>query len=301
MRIRSFFFVQKHRLLVLVIALLIMALALMSMRARQRSGVEFLDGLWLELCSPFHEITTAVTKNVQSLFRFPFQSGHAEQENLELRQQVSRLREENARLKEAALASERLRRLLEFKETVRISMVGAEVIGRDPSSWFRSVTINKGEKDGIRKGMAVTSPEGVVGQVLRTGPHYSIVLLITDYNSAIDGLIQRTRGRTIVEGRGENRCQLKYLLRTEDVVVGDIVITSGLTGNFPKGLVIGEIRKVEKEGQGVFQEAELVPCADLSKLEEVLVITESRMVPVPSVEGKEVKAKKPPTSRPRRK
>jgi rod shape-determining protein MreC len=293
MRIRSFFFVRRHHRLILVIALLITALALMSLRAKQRSGVDFLDGLWLELCSPFHEVSTGLAKNLQGLFHLPFQSSRLGEENIELRQQVARLKEENSRLKEAALASERLRRLLEFKETVRISMVGAEVIGRDPSSWFKSVTINKGEKDGVRKGMAVTSPEGVVGQVLRTGPHYSVVLLITDYNSALDGLIQRTRGRTIVEGRGENRCQLKYLLRTEDVVVGDIVITSGLTGNFPKGLVIGEIRRVEKEGQGVFQEAELVPCADLSKLEEVLVITETRVLPSPSVEAKEAKPKKP--------
>ena len=166
-----------------------------------------------------------------------------------------------------------------------------EVIGRDPSSWFKSVTINKGERHGVKKGMAVTSPEGVVGQVLKTAPHYATVLLITDYNSAIDTLIQRTRAKAIVEGKEENRCQLKYLLRTEEVVVGDVVITSGLGGVFPKGLMVGEIMTVEKKGHGVFQHAELVPSVDLTKLEEVFIISLSAFLP-PQQEEKETKAKK---------
>jgi rod shape-determining protein MreC len=168
-------------------------------------------------------------------------------------------------------------------------MIAAEVIGQDPSSWFKSVAINRGEKDGIRMGMAVISPEGVIGQILKTAPHFSTILLITDYNSAIDSIIQRTRAKAIVEGTGENQCQLKYLLRTEEVDVGDIVITSGLSGNFPKGLMVGKVRKVDKKGHGVFQYAELVPSVDLTKLEEVLVITES-----PFQEGKEKKRSKTP-------
>jgi len=185
------------------------------------------------------------------------------------------------------LALDRLKQLLQFRQTNSPSMIGAEVIGQDPSSWFKSVTIDKGERDGLKKGMAVISPAGVIGQVLRTAPHYATVLLITDYNSAVDSIVQRTRAKAIVEGKGENRCQLKYLLRTEEVNTGDIVLTSGLSGNFPKGLLIGEIRRVEKKGHGVFQVAELVPSIDLTRLEEVLVITDSF---TPSTEEK---AKKP--------
>ena len=143
----------------------------------------------------------------------------------------------------------------------------------------------------MQKGMAVISPEGVVGQILKTAPHYATVLLITDYNSAIDAIVQRTRAKAIVEGKEENRCQLKYLLRTEDVAVGDIVITSGLGGIFPKGLTVGEIRKVEKKGHGVFQYAELVPSVDLTKLEEVLILSALPSLP-PQPEEKEKKAKK---------
>jgi len=179
-------------------------------------------------------------------------------------------------------------------------MIAVEVIGQDPTSWFKSVTINKGERDGVQKGMAVISPEGVVGQILKTAPHYATVLLMTDYNSAIDAVIQRTRAKAIVEGQEENRCQLKYLLRTEEVVVGDVVITSGLGGIFPKGLMVGEIRKVDKKGHGVFQYAELVPSVDLTKLEEVLIISTSPSLPL-QPEEKEKKVKKIPSGSPKKK
>jgi len=158
-------------------------------------------------------------------------------------------------------------------------MVVAEVIGQDPTSWFKSMTINKGERDGVRKGMAVISPDGVVGQILKTSPNHATVLLITDYNSAVDTIVERTRAKAIVEGKGENRCQLKYLLRAEEVIVGDVVITSGLGGIFPKGLKVGEITNVDKEGHGIFQYAELVPGVDLTKLEEVAVIGDTSPLP----------------------
>ena len=100
------------------------------------------------------------------------------------------------------------------------------------------------------------------------------ILLITDYNSAIDSIVERTRAKAIVEGKGENRCQLKYLLRADEVALGDVVVTSGLGGNFPKGLMVGEIKKVDKKGHGVFQFAELIPSVDMTQLEEVFIIME---------------------------
>lgn len=286
MRIRSFFLFRRYTLPAFVILLLLSALILMSLRVKQRKGVEFIDALLMEICSPFQKASTFVIKSVHGAFREYLFFFHLQKENAMLRQRIAELLKENHQMKEMVLANERLKRLLEFREKLSTSAVAAEVIGQDPSSWFRSVTINKGEKDGVQKGMAVISPEGVIGQILKTSPYHSIVLLITDYNSAIDSIIQRTRAKAIVEGLGENRCQLKYLLRKEEVVVGDVVVTSGLSGNFPKGLMVGEIKKVEKHGHGVFQYAELVPCVDLTKLEEVLVITRSS----PSLQ--EEKAKK---------
>jgi len=291
MRIRGFFLFRRYNLLVFVILLLLFALVLMSLRAKQREGVEFFDALLMEVCSPFQKAATLVIKTVQGTFQHYVFLVNLEKENRMLKQKIAELQEENHRIKEMKLANERLRQLLQFREKNSPSMIGAEVIGQDPSSWFKSVTIDKGERDGVKKGMAVISPAGVIGQILKTAPHYATVLLLTDYNSAIDSIVQRTRAKAIVEGKGVNRCQLKYLLRAEDVAVGDVVVTSGLGGNFPKGLMVGEIKKVDKKGHGVFQYAELVPSVDLTQLEEVFVIMEP-LLPSQPQEEKGKKGKK---------
>jgi rod shape-determining protein MreC len=288
MRIRAFFLFRRYGLLIFAILLLLFALVLMSLRAKQRKEVEYFDALLMEICSPVQKAATLVIKTVQGTFQQYIFLVNLEKENRMLKQKIAGLQEENHQMREMKLANERLRRLLQFREKNSPSMIGAEVIGRDPSSWFRAVTIDKGERDGVEKGMAVISPTGVIGQILKTAPHYATVLLLTDYNSAIDSIVQRTRAKAIVEGMGENRCQLKYLRRAEEVAVGDVVVTSGWSGNFPKGLMVGEIKKVDKKGYGVFQYAELVPSVDLTQLEEVFVITE----PLSPSQIKEEKGKK---------
>ena len=272
----------------------------MSLRVKQREGITFFDGLFMEFTSPVQQAATFVIKTVHGVFQHYVFLVHLQKENELLRKRMAELQEENHQAKEMVLAHERLRKLLEFRERMPTSTIAAQVIGQDPTSWFKSVTINKGEKDGVNKGMAVISPEGVIGQILKTSPDYATVLLMTDYNSAIDAIVQRTRAKAIVEGKEENRCQLKYLLRTEEVEVGDIVITSGLGGIFPKGLTIGEVRSVDKKGHGVFQYADLVPSVDLTKLEEVLVLAISPPPP-PQPQEKEKKAKKPSAGSPKKK
>jgi rod shape-determining protein MreC len=294
MRIRGFFFFRRYTLVTFIFVLLLSALILMSLRVKQRQEVAFVDALLTEIVSPFQKASTFLIKTVHGLFQNYVVLIHLQRENLMLKQKIAELQRESHQMKEMARAHERLQKLLQFREKISPPVIAAEVIGGDPSSWFKSITLNKGERDGIRKGMAVIAPEGVVGQILKTAPYHSTVLLITDYNSAVDAIVQRTRAKTIVEGRGENRCQLKYLQRSEDVVVGDVVVTSGLGGSFPKGLTVGEIRKVEKKEHGIFQYAELIPSVDLTKLEEVLVIPEA---PPPPLEEKGKKVKKiPPRS-----
>jgi rod shape-determining protein MreC len=288
MRLRGLFLFRRYHLFIFIILLLLFALVLMSLRAQQRKGVDFFDALLMEICSPFQKASTFVSKTIRGTFQQYVFLVNLEKENRMLKQKVAGLQAETHQIKEMRLANDRLRHLLQFREKNSSSMIGAEVIGQDPSSWFKSVTIDKGERDGVKRGMAVVSPTGIIGQILKTAPHYATVLLITDYNSAIDSIVQRTRAKAIVEGKGENRCQLKYLLRTEEVAVGDTVVTSGLGGNFPKGLMVGEIKKVDKKGHGIFQHAELVPSVDFTQIEEVFVI----MDPLPSLLPQEEKTKK---------
>lgn len=275
MRIRSLFLFRRYAIPTFIVLLLIFALVLISLRIKQPSSIEWVDSIFMEICSPLQRISNFPIKMVQKVLHEYIFLFNLKKENEELKQKILELERENNQLKEMALANIRLRSLLDFKEKISTSVLAAEVIARDPTSWFKSITINRGERDGVKKGMAVISSQGVVGHIVKTSPNSSVVLLITDYNSAIDSIIQRTRARAIVEGLGENRCQLKYLLKTEDVLPGDIVITSGLCGNFPKGLVIGEIVKIDNKGHGIFKYAELVPSVDITKVEEVLVVKES--------------------------
>jgi rod shape-determining protein MreC len=299
MRTRGFFIFRRYTLAAFIFILLLSALILMSLRVKQRQGVTFVDALVTEIVSPFQTASTFLIKTVHGVFQNYVALVHLQKENLLLKQKIAELQTENHQMKEMAYANERLQKLLQFREKVSPPVIAAEVIGGDPSSWFKSITLNKGEKEGIRRGMAVIAPEGVVGQILKTAPYHSTVLLITDYNSAIDAIVQRTRSKAIVEGKGENQCQLKYLLRSEEVLVGDMVVTSGLGGNFPKGLTVGQIRKVDKKEYGIFQYADLVPSVDLTKLEEVLVIPEAPPSPLEE-KGKKVK-KSPPRLGPKKK
>jgi rod shape-determining protein MreC len=203
MRVRDFFLFRRYRLLIFIVFLLLFALVLMSLRAKQRKGVEFFDALLMEICSPFQKASTLVIKTVQGTFQQYIFLVNLEKENRALKKRIAEIEEENHRIKEMKLANERLRQLLSFREKNSPSMIGAEVIGQDPSSWFKSITIDRGERDGVKKGMAVISPAGVIGQILKTAPHYATVLLITDYNSAIDSIVERTRAKAIVEGKGE--------------------------------------------------------------------------------------------------
>jgi rod shape-determining protein MreC len=118
----------------------------------------------------------------------------------------------------------------------------------------------------------VVTHRGVVGRITEVSSYTSKVLLITDMNSSVDALIQRTRARGVVEGRGSSLCELRYVAGSDDVSVGDLVVTSGLCGIFPKGLPIGTVKDVEKDSFGLFQQIELVPSVELNKLEEVSVL-----------------------------
>lgn len=289
MRIRGFLLFRRYTLPAFIVLVLLLALVILSLRVKQRQGVAFLDAVLIEVVAPFQKVSTLVIKSVRSFFEGYVFLVHLQRENVLLKQKISELQKENHQMKEMVFENERLRSLLQFRDKTGMTLVLAEVIGEDPTSWFRSVMINKGEREGVRKGMAVISPDGVVGQVLKLSPRHATVLLITDYNSAVDAIVQRTRAKAIVEGKGENRCQLKYLLRSEEVVAGDVVVTSGLGGVFPKGLKVGEVQSVDKKGHGIFQYADLVPSVDLTKLEEVVIIGD---VPPPAPEEKPRRQKK---------
>ena len=193
-------------------------------------------------------------------------------ENERLRNRIQQLEVERNRLLEAEATNRRLQQLLEFRSHLPSDSVTASIIGNSASSWFQSCLLDKGSADGVNKGMGVLTPLGVLGQVVSVTGRTAKVLLLTDPSSGIDVLVQRTRARGIVSGSLDYGTILKYVKRSEDVQEGDRLITSGIDGVFPKGLLVGTVIKVRKQQLGLFQLIEVTPAVLASRTEEVLVV-----------------------------
>jgi rod shape-determining protein MreC len=191
--------------------------------------------------------------------------------NAILRTDVQRLTSERDALLEVAAENRRLATLLDFRTALPASTQGARVIGRDPSRWYQSITINRGSQDAAVVDMGVSVPHGVVGTVVKVFPSASVVLLITDRQSAIPAITQRTREQGIVEGTVAGRLRLKYLPPSSEIREGDVILTSGLTTSFPKGLMVGTVTRVERVEGALYPDVEVRPAADLAAIEEVLV------------------------------
>ena len=198
------------------------------------------------------------------------------EQNRELREQVQRLTGEVNRLRAQALTAERLAALLKFQKDESVRTVAAKVIGRNLSNWYQGVILNKGEDDGIREQMGVITPAGVVGRIVRTSGATSIALLTIDPNVAITGMVQRTREEGMVQGTSQGLVRMKYLPPLSSVKKGDAVVTSGLTGGFPRGVLIGEVSRVEESEDNLFQTAEIVPAVQFRYLDEVLIVVSPR-------------------------
>jgi rod shape-determining protein MreC len=193
-------------------------------------------------------------------------------ENERLRKRIQSLEVERQKSLEAEATNRRLQQLLEFRAQLHGTIVTASIIANSGSSWFQSCLLDKGSANGVRKGMAVVTPLGVVGQIVAVTGRTAKVLLLTDPNSGTDVLVQRTRSRGIVSGSLETGTVLKYVKRSEDVQEGDRLITSGMDGVFPKGLLVGTVIKVRKQHLGLFQFIEVLPAVQSARVEEVLVV-----------------------------
>jgi rod shape-determining protein MreC len=196
-----------------------------------------------------------------------------ERENQSLRDEVAALRSQAVQLREAQIENETLRRELSFKSAVpSYQLLSAEVVGSDPSSLLHYLIVDRGAQDGIRRGMPVLDAQGLVGRISEVSANSSMVMLITDPSSSVAALIQSTRGTGVVQGDLTNQLRMRYISPDDPLQPGDVVLTSGLGGNFPKRLVIGHVVSVERGDVQMFQEALVAPEVNLRDLEMVLVV-----------------------------
>ena len=245
----------------------------------KKGQMSLLEKAVVETIGPIQKGVHHIFSYVGSFFDEYINLVGVKQENEELKAKISSLESELNNYREAYLANQRLRELLGLKKSLsQWPTLAAEVITWDPSGWFQTITIDKGFLDGIQIGMPVVNAKGVVGKITALSRHYARALLLIDPNFAIDSYIQRNRVYGIVSGYKNGMCRMQYVQQNQDVKEGDVVVTSGMAGYFPKGLPIGTITKIKINKAQLFQEIYVKPYVDFSKLEEVLVILKERPV-----------------------
>ena len=193
-------------------------------------------------------------------------------QNRRLHLRVEELQGKVNQLQERILTSQRLTVFWDFQRQSEMETLVARVIGRSASNWYRGIILNKGERDGVRPEMGLITPAGIVGQIVKVASATSIALLITDPNVAVTGITQRTRDEGIIQGTSQGLVKMKYIPPLSSVQKDDAVVTSGLTGGFPRGLLIGKVLDIVEQEGDLFQTATISPIVDFGQLEEVLII-----------------------------
>lgn len=284
-------FLTRNGLFVSSVILLVASLQLVSSSIKNPALAKTGEAAVYRVLSPVQEARSKSMVGVRSLWEEYVWLRGVAKENEDLKEQITRLERANAELRESDQENERLRKLLDFSKSIDRSAITAGVIARDPSSWNRSLTVNKGAADGVKEGQAVTDGKAAVGVVTSVTENSARVSLITNSTSAVDALTQRTRAAGIVESNSFDQLVLSYLVKREDIAVGDRIVTSGLDAVFPKGILIGIVTHVRDNPSGLFQRVTLEPAARLPKLETVMVLRAGTELkePEPLVEEEETK------------
>jgi rod shape-determining protein MreC len=195
-------------------------------------------------------------------------------ENRRLRDEAQRLRVESLRVSEVDEENRRLRRLLQLKETLPLETLSGEVIGREWGGWVRSLTVNRGRSSQVVRLTAVIGPDGLIGRIVDVRGGSSVVQVLTDPASTVGAHVVRTRTPGIIEGEARGTIRFKYMARDgAGMQVGDMLVTSGLGGLFPRGIPIGRVRSIDDRGSALFHYAQITPAVDFARIDEVLLLT----------------------------
>ena len=249
------------------------SLVLLVLGARGNAFITGLRGTAQTLTAPVRQLGSIVASPFVGFGNILTNLTTDQQTLSELREENEHLRSRNVELEEAAQDTERLQELLDLRSAYDLQASATRIISGSSDSWSRSVTIDKGEESGITVNMPVTSSAGVVGQVIDTGPTSSTVRLLTDENSSVAAMVQSSRAHGMLCGSVSGEIRLELVSTDLEVNVGDVVVTSGLGGVFPKGLPLGLVKSVEKADGAQYYTIVVEPFAHANNLEEVLVIT----------------------------
>jgi rod shape-determining protein MreC len=250
-----------------------------SLNFRPPATMDLIQRFFVETVAPLIRSFGNVSGVVEGTISEYVWLRNVREENELLKHQVGALEHKVTEYQEAYIENLRLRRLLDFRTTVQGEAIAARVVMHDMTGWFQTLITDKGFRDKIAPDMAVVNDEGLVGRILDVSDHYARVLLITDPSSGVDAIIQRNRVRGILTGRDANSCVLKYVRGNLDVQVGDLLLSSGKDGVYPKGLRLGVVQGIIKDPVDLFQKIEVRPLVRLSALEELLILRSGASLP----------------------
>lgn len=263
---------MKIRRLVLLVAVLAGCLALLTLQTRGY-GARAADVVTLVM-TPIQTAFAAVPRAALGAWSAYLDWKGVRAENRRLREEIQRLRVDALWVSEAVDENRRLRHLLDLRNRLPVSTLPGEVIAREWGGWVRSLTINRGRGDDIRRLTAVISPDGLVGRIVDVRLGASIVQVLTDPSSTVGAHALRTRTPGIVEGEPRGTIRFKYMARDgAGIAVDDVIVTSGLGGVFPRGVPIGRVRAIDDRGSALFHYALLAPAVDFARVDEVLLVT----------------------------
>jgi rod shape-determining protein MreC len=265
-------FLRKNQILLSSVFCLLLSFYILTVSARGQLKNEPVGAVLMWVLRPLQIVAQGTANWLIGIQENYLTLSGFKSENERLRKRILALEVERQRLLEAEATNRKLQKLLDFRVQLPGKPVTASIIANSASSWFQGCILDKGSADGVHKDMAVVTPLGIVGKVVSVTGRSAKVILLTDANSGIDVMVQRSRSRGIVSGSLDSGTVLKYMKRSEDVQVGDRLITSGLDGVFPKGLLAGTVIKVNKQSLGLFQSIEVLPAVQSALVEEVLVV-----------------------------
>lgn len=266
-------FLRRIRLPLLFAALALGTLALMLGDRRPEAGERhWAARALLEIAAPVQKVITRPVFFVRETWQAYVALVDVEAENRALREQLARLEEEKLQFREALVLGGQLQRIAQMRREFEVPLLPSRVVGQDASQWSSALLLDRGRAADVRSGMPVMVEQGLIGLVSATTPHAARAMLILDRRSAVDAMVQRSRARGLVRGLGTGELEFVFMVRGDDVQVGDEVISSGVGGVYPKGLRVGSVTAVRAERSELLHTAVLRPAVDFGRLEQVFVM-----------------------------
>jgi rod shape-determining protein MreC len=266
------FLLRKYKIAIFIVTLLVLALIMFSYDLKYGADGSFLRKIVLEAVAPVQKVLNASIKSVSDAWLHYVLLVGIEKENKNLKNKINEFKAALILYQEGYLEAQRLRKLLDLRDDYNYHFISARVIGREQAALSKTILISKGAAHGLKTGMPVIAPPGLIGRLVDVSWHFSKVLLFIDENSNVGAIVQRTRTQGIISGAGPRGLILKYISKTQDVKEGDVIVSSGMGGVFPKSLLIGQVSHVDRQDASLFLKINVAPFVDFSKLEEILIL-----------------------------